>query len=368
MSGIFPPDHGGPATYVPAMARGLQQLGHEVVSVVTLSDRLHREPEPFGFPVLRIPRHRARPLRWVQTIFTIARLARQSDVIFLNGLVLEGVLVARFFVRRPIVVKVVGDLIWEKARNSQASSFDMEQFQDAPLPLRWRFLRWLQSWYIAKADRIITPSQYLARIVRGWGVEPAKIQVVYNAVDISSVSPLGKHLKYDLVTVARLVPWKGLVDLVEVAGELSLRLRIVGDGPLRSELELLAQQRRASVSFAGHVARHRIPDEIRSAPLFVLNSSYEGLPHIVLEAKAAGVAVLASSAGGTPETIQHGVDGWLVPVNDKVALAAGIRYLLGDNATRAKLVQAGLQQVADQFSFAAQLEATAAVLAKEVCQ
>lgn len=365
VTGIFPPDHGGPASYVPTIARGLQQLGHEIVAVVTLSDRHDHDDRHYGFPVVRLPRACFRPLRWTQTVLEIARRARQADVVYLNGLVLEGILAARFLARRPAVVKVVGDLIWEKARNSGACQLELDAFQKVQLPLRWRFLRGLQGWYTALADAVITPSRYLAGIVAGWGVDGARTHIVYNAVALppASRSDTGP-ICHDIVTVARLVPWKGLADLIEVAGELGLRLRIVGDGPLRGELEALARQCGAKVSFAGHVTHDRIPDEIRSARLFVLNSSYEGLPHIVLEAKAAGVAVLASSAGGTPETIHHGVDGWLVPVNDKVALAAGIRHLLGDDATRDKLVQAGLRQVAEQFSFPAQLEATAAVLAK----
>jgi glycosyltransferase involved in cell wall biosynthesis len=209
---------------------------------------------------------------------------------------------------------------------------------------------------------VITPSRYLARIVADWGVDEARIHIVHNAVTLPPATPFNAG-SYDLVTVARLVPWKGLADLIEVAGDLGLRLRIVGDGPLRSELETLAQQRGAQVSFAGHVARDQIPDEIRSAWLFVLNSSYEGMPHIVLEAKAAGVAVLASAAGGTPETIHHGVDGWLVPVNDKTALAAGVQRLLSDDGVRANLAQAGFRQVAEQFTFSVQIDATAAVLA-----
>lgn len=363
VTGIFPPDHGGPASYVPTITRGLQQLGHEIVAVITLSDRLDHDDRHYGFPVVRILRARIRLLRWMQTILEVTRLARQADVIYLNGLVLEGILAARFFARRPAVIKVVGDLIWEKARNSGASHLELDAFQKARLPLRWHFLRRLQGWYTALADAVITPSHYLAGIVAGWGVDVARVHLVYNAVTLPPVSRSDMPTRYDLVTVARLVSWKGLVDLIEMAGDLGLRLRIVGDGPLRGELEALAHQRGAQVSFAGHVAHDRIPDEIRSARLFVLNSSYEGLPHIVLEAKAAGVAVLASSAGGTPETIHHGVDGWLVPVNDRAVLAAGIRHLLGDDAARAGLAQAGFQQVADHFSFAAQLEATAAVLA-----
>ena len=362
VTGIFPPDHGGPASYVPTIARGLMLQGHEIAAVITLSDRLNHDDRHYGFPVVRLLRLRFRPLRWVQTVLEIARLARQADVIYLNGLVLEGILAAKFFGRRPTVVKVVGDLIWEKARNSGATRLELDAFQTARLPLRWHLLRRLQAWYTAQADAVITPSRYLARLVANWGVNEARIHIVYNAVTLPPATPSNAG-SYDLVTVARLVPWKGLADLIEVAGDLGLRLRIVGDGPLRGELEILAQQRGAQVSFAGHVARDQIPDEIRSARLFVLNSSYEGLPHIVLEAKAAGVAVLASAAGGTPETIHHGVDGWLVPVNDKAALVAGIQRLLSDDGARADLAQAGFRQVAEQFTFSVQIDATAAVLA-----
>ena len=361
VAGIFPPDHGGPASYVPTMARGLMQRGHEISAVITLSDRLNHDDRHYGFPVVRLPRRRFRLLRWMQTILEIARRERKADVIYLNGLVLEGILAAKLFGRRPVVIKVVGDLIWEKARNRGATLLELDAFQSARLPLRWHLLHRLQAWYTAQADAVITPSRYLARIVANWGADDARIHIVYNAATLLPTTPFNSG-NYDLVTVARLVPWKGLADLIEVAGDLNLRLRIVGDGPLRSELEALAQQRGAQVSFAGHVARDQIPDEIRSARLFVLNSSYEGLPHIVLEAKAAGVAVLASAAGGTPETIHHGVDGWLVPVNDKAALAAGIKRLLCDDEVRAGLAQAGLRQLAEQFTFSAQMDATAGIL------
>lgn len=363
VTGIFPPDHGGPASYVPTIARGLQQRGHEIVAVITLSERLDHDDRHYGFPVLRLPRTYFRPLRWVKTVLEITRQARRADVIYLNGLVLEGILAARFFIRRPVVVKVVGDLIWEKARNSGAVHLELDAFQAFRLPLRWRLFRWLQGWYTSQADAVITPSRYLARIVMNWGVDAARVHVIYNAVTLPPASQSSPNPgSYDLVTVARLVPWKGLADLIEVAGELGLRLRIVGEGPLRGELEAQALRGGARVSFAGHVVHDRIADEIRSARLFVLNSSYEGLPHIVLEAKTAGVAVLASAAGGTPETIHHGVDGWLVPVGDKTALAAAVRQLLDDDWTRAGLVQAGFRQVAEQFSFSTQLDATVAVL------
>lgn len=368
VSGIFPPDHGGPAIHVPSIARGLQELGNEIVAVITLSERLDHDDRIFGYPVVRLPRQRFRPLRWTQTISRIALLARQADVVYLNGLVLEGILATRYIIKRPVVAKVVGDLVWEKARHSGVEPLDLDRFQTANLPIKWDLLRSLQRWYMARADAIITPSRYLSSIVAGWGIDPERIHTVYNAVALRSVPFDVKGPKlYDIVTVARLVPWKGLSQLIEVVAELRLRLRVVGDGPLRAELENLARNNGASVSFAGHVAHDHILDELRSARLFVLNSIYEGLPHVVLEAKAAGVAVLASSAGGTPETINHGIDGWLVPVNDKDALSKAIRYLLEHDEVRERLAYNGYKQVSRQFGLATQTQDIAKVLA-EVCR
>ncbi|OGQ87761.1 MAG: hypothetical protein A2512_10615 [Deltaproteobacteria bacterium RIFOXYD12_FULL_56_24] len=340
------------------------ERGHEIVAIVTLSDSLVHDDSHIGFPIVRLPRARFRPLRWLQTIVTIYRLARLSDVVYLNGLVLEGILATKIFSHRLSVIKVVGDLIWEKARNAGATNLELDAFQSARLPLRWRLLRRLQGWYTSRADAVITPSRYLSKIICGWGVSAGRIHTIYNAVTISSTtSAEAPSPRYDLVTVARLVPWKGIAGLIEVAADHGWSLRIVGDGLFGEELEALARQCGAKVSFAGHVAHEQVADEIRSARLFVLNSTYEGLPHIVLEAKAAGVAVLASDAGGTPETIRHGENGWLVPVGDNTALAAGIRRLLDDDTERSRLAEAGRRQVAESFSFAIMADATETALA-----
>lgn len=362
VTGIFPPDHGGPASYVPAIASGLKERGHEIVAVITLSDKLNHDDSGFGFSVVRIKRNRLRLIRWFQTITMIHRMARISDVVYLNGLVLEGILATKIFGKNPVVIKVVGDLIWEKARNDDVTHLELDEFQRASLPIRWRCLRSLQAWYTGLADAVITPSKYLSRIVHGWGVNKVSIHTIYNAITTPTVSPAGGNPEYDLVTVTRLVPWKGVTELIQLASANSWSLRIVGDGPMRGELELLAKPFGSLVSFAGHVAHQQVADEICNAKLFILNSTYEGLPHIILEAKAVGLAVLASEAGGTPETIQHGEDGWLFPVGDSNALAMGIRHLLDDDIERTRLAEAGRRQVLDQFSFSVMLTKTETVL------
>jgi len=256
----------------------------------------------------------------------------------------------------------------EKARTIECNSLSIENFQKADLPLKWSLLRKLQGHYTDLADAVVIPSRYLAKIVRAWGVTSQKIHIIYNSVTVPAPAKVNLgSADYDLVSVARLVPWKGLEDLIDVVAELGLTLRIVGDGPLRKSLEARSIKKGAYVSFAGHVNHDLITGEIRKGRLFVLNSQYEVLPHIVLEAKAAGVAVLASAAGGTPETIQHGVDGWLIAPNDKTELAKAIALLLSDAHLRSSLAKAAFRQVVERFCFTAQCQATETLLAK-VCK
>lgn len=362
VTGIFPPDHGGPASYVPTMASALCEVGHTVVGVVTLSDGTEHDDSLYPFAVYRIQRRQSRWLRWLETVSLIRRLAVGADVVYLNGLVLEGVLATKIFGTRPVVVKVVGDLIWERAQNQQATRLDINDFQIARLSLKWALLRRLQGWYTARADRVIVPSQYLAEIVAGWGVPKNRLHVVYNAVPVPEVADAENVPVADIVTVARLVPWKGIAELIMIAADHGWSLRVVGDGPLRHDLEQLAQSRGANVSFVGHVEKSRVPAEIRRGRLFVLNSTYEGLPHIVLEAKASGVAVVATAAGGTPETIADSIDGWLVPVGDSDALADVIGRVLLDERMRDASVHAAQKKLAEKFSFSSMVRSTETVL------
>jgi glycosyltransferase involved in cell wall biosynthesis len=365
VTGIFPPDHGGPASYVPRMACALKGRGHDIVAIVTLSDTLENNDRIFGFKIVRLLRSEFKPFRWARTVFTIWKYAARADVIYLNGLVMEGVVATRLLRRKPTAVKVVGDLIWEKARNANATSLDIDTFQVAPMPVRWRILRWLQKSYTAWVDAVIVPSDYLARIVGGWGVNARRIHTVYNAIDSAETAADGgasETLTWDIVVVARLVPWKGLVEVIEAAAEMRKSLKIVGDGPMRGELEALANKLGANVAFTGHVRQSQVVQEIRSARLFVLNSSYEGLPHIVLEAKSAGVPVLATRVGGTPETIDHGVNGWLIQAGDSHALRKALGLLLSDPSLLEELAAGGLEQMKMRFSFQAMVDATEAIL------
>lgn len=368
VTGIYPPDHGGPARYVPYLAQELMENEIEVVGVVTLSDQIF-SIDNLAFPIKRIIRNSPKPLRMIKTILTIYKMSKDADVVYLNGLVLEGIIACKLFSRKPVVIKVVGDLVWEKYRNSVENNLSLSivEFQNEPLTFYWTCLRKLQSLYTQLADEIIVPSNFLGKIVKQWGVNSENIHVIYNAIKLPVEEPSSDFFpEYDLVTVARLVPWKGVFELIMICHHLGLSLLVVGDGPIRSELEYRAKKMKVNVIFAGNVPQEEVANNIRKAKLFVLNSSYEGLPHIVLEAKLSKVPVLATSAGGTAETINHNIDGWLVPVGDTLSFRNAISLILNSSNLRGRLARAGYKQVVKNFNPEIQIHQTISVF-ERVC-
>jgi glycosyltransferase involved in cell wall biosynthesis len=183
ITGIFPLDIGGPATYVPQLASALAQRGHQI-TVLTLSDRLDHDDSHYPFAVVHLPSHLHKPSRWLRTIYQIARLGRQVDVLFANGLVLETVLANRWL-RKPLVQKVVGDLAWEQASGRSWVTDSFETFQRQHYGLIVEALKRLRSWWTWQADRLIVPSRYLANWVTQWGIPGDKISVIYNAIALA---------------------------------------------------------------------------------------------------------------------------------------------------------------------------------------
>ncbi len=215
---------------------------------------------------------------------------------------------------------------------------------------------------------MIVPSAYLWRIVVGWGIAPRKVRVIYNAVPAkqeSSSPNAGPQPLTTLITVCRLVAWKGVDALIRIVATMpQTRLVVVGDGPLRLELEMLAQSLGAGqrITFVGQAAGPRVRSLLQAADIFVLNSTYEGLPHVVLEAMEAGIPVIATAAGGTGEVVEDGVTGLLVPPGDEDALRAALANLCGDCGLRQRFRAEARRRLATRFSFETMVGETEACL------
>jgi glycosyltransferase involved in cell wall biosynthesis len=254
-------------------------------------------------------------------------------------------------------VKIVGDWAWERAVNWGLTRDDLEEFQARRQGSRAELLKFLRSRVLGKAVLVIVPSHYLGEAVQRWGVEPARMVCVYNASDgpgARGACSLPEFQGATLCTVARLVPWKGLGLLIRLIGDLPhTRLVIIGEGPLRSSLERQAREMGVAsrVFFMGRLAPSEVAGCLAAADLFVLNSTYEGLPHVVLEAFAAGVPVVATAVGGVPEVVQHGQNGWLVTPGQDTALREAVQRLISDIPLRRKLIEGGQRTLVEKFAW-----------------
>jgi glycosyltransferase involved in cell wall biosynthesis len=364
VTGIFPPDIGGPATYVPAIGEELVKRGHRI-SVLTLSNCPPSDDRAYPFAVERISRAGFKPWRFLRAAAAIFRKGRKADVIYVNGLALEAA-AANFFLRRPLVQKIVGDWAWERASNKGWVRESFDQFQIRRHGFKVALLKVLRRVCARRADRLIVPSRYLARAVAGWGIAKKKIVVVYNAVEPPPAArgevPLATPVK--IVTVGRLVPWKQIDRLIEaLAGCEQAGLVVVGDGPERARLEALGRSCHASerIYFAGQRSKAETLALMSACDLFVLNSTYEGFPHVVLEAMSAGLPVIATAVGGTPELVRDGDNGILISPDGNGALARTLANLVAAPAERQRLAAAA-KRTLEQFHPAQMIEQTQAVL------
>jgi putative peptidoglycan lipid II flippase len=167
------------------------------------------------------------------------------------------------------------------------------------------------------------------------GVARKRIRIVRNGVDTARFSPRLTETgrEFDVISVCRLDPIKGLMDLVDAAELIrsrrsNFRAVLVGAGPQRHALEERVRAARLDITFAGE--QSDIPSWLRRGRVFVLPSHQEGLPNGVMEAMACGLPVVATAVGGTPELVVEGETGRLVAPKHSEALAEAILWYLDD--------------------------------------
>ncbi len=339
-TGIFPPDIGGPASY--AMTLGKNAPEDFSVTVVTYSTKFNYESDKeLPFKVVRVWRKWPKGLRHLVYFFRVLGEAKKNDLILSLNAVSAGVpaLWAAKMRKKTFFVKVVGDYSWEIAINKKKSSLLINDFQDSAKTGFIKLLSKMQRRTCKKADGVIVPSEYLAGMVKKWGVSPEKVHVIYNGVDFikSELTKEEARKKIGIpgniiVSSGRLVPWKGFKMLIKIMPKVLeinqfLRLIIIGDGPEKKILQAMIKNMNLDrkVYLVGKKTREEMAVYFAAADMFVLNSGYEGFSHQILEAMAAGVPVIASSVGGNKEVIKQGHNGFLVKYNDEFNLLEAIK-------------------------------------------
>lgn len=209
-----------------------------------------------------------------------------------------------------------------------------------------RFAACVSSFGMAQAMRTIDPAD--------WG----KLFIVRCGIDTRALPPVparqGGPLR--VVCVGRLSPEKGHLGLVDAFARVIERgehaqLRLVGDGPERARIEerIRARNIQDHCELLGQLPEDGALAEVAASDLLVSASFMEGLPVVLMEALALGVAVVAPRVAGIPELVEDGVSGLLFTPADWNALADCLVRLLGDEPLRKRLAQAGRERVRAEF-------------------
>jgi len=352
VSGIWPPDVGGPASHAPALAAALLEAGHGVEVVTTADGELEARP----YPVRWVSRSGPAPLRHLAVTRAVARAARRADRVYATSMVRRAAFGAAL-ARRPLVVKLVSDEAFERAARSGRFGGTLEEFQRLRGGPRVRLLRATRNTALRRATRVVVPSAYLRDLAVAWGVPPERLEVVPNPAPPLPALPSRDEARarlglngFTLAAAGRLTRQKALEDALDaVARTHDVTLVVAGDGPERSALErrATALELEQRVRFAGALSRDEVLTLFRAADAALLTSSWENLPHSVVEALAVGTPVLATRVGGVPEVVRDGENGLLVPPGDVDAIAGAIGRLAADGELRAALASRAPASVAE---------------------
>lgn len=231
----------------------------------------------------------------------------------------------------------------------------------------WYWL-WLDRLLARYTNLILANAEAIKKfVVSSTKIEPDRVRVIYNSVNparFSSVDPAALRSEFGIMPEARVVTSIGRLEeqkdfstflaacamVRERVGSLPIKILIVGQGPLREDLERQTQALGLSgeTMFLGW--RKDIGTVLALTDIFVLTSIREGLPNVVLEAMAARKPVVASRVGGTPEAVVDGVTGLLISPRDATGCAEAICRLLDNPTEAAAMGERGRACVNEKFT------------------
>ena len=348
--GIFPPDIGGPASFVPKISKYLINKGHNV-KIICLSDKEHLDYKD-EFSVIRINRNLPIISRWFKTIVKIYNVSKKSDLIFVNGLGTEAT-IANLFSRKKVIRKIVGDPVWERVYNKKLINESFDDFQENKHGIFISLQKIIRNWSINKSNLIITPSQHLKTFINKIGVDN-KILVINNGVTIQETNnKVFQNSIIQLLVVSRLVTQKNIdsiIKAVKVMENEGIILNIVGDGSEINNLKNLVENYdlKEKVNFIGKIENAKLNKYLSNADIFVQASNYEGLPHSILEAINYEIPILSTEVGGCSVLLNKGERGYIIPLPiSETGISDGIRTIINNKKeamSKAKVAKEFLNQ------------------------
>lgn len=353
-TGLYAPEIGGPATHT----RILEMSGGGYGMKVT--------PLPFA-RVRKYPK----VIRHMMYLYHVIKESRRATHVYALDPVSVGVpsYIGSALTGKLFILRVAGDYAWEQARGRFGCTDTLDVFSEKIKKDRGhygfmvRILYTLETFVASRATKVVVPSMYLKKIVCAWGVSEDRVHVVYNTLETMAIDDEKEVLKkkhniegISVVSVGRLVPWKGYQTLIDVVSELrsdvsEVQLYIVGDGPEERSLRAYAEEKGAEayVHFLGKRDKKETLEIMKAGDVFALNTAYEGFSHTILEAMSVGTPVVTTDVCGNKELVEDGKNGRLVGCNDAGAFVSVLKQVIEDSDMR-RCLKKNAHEAAHSFS------------------
>jgi glycosyltransferase involved in cell wall biosynthesis len=373
----FPGDVTAP--FIESIARSVAARGHTVdVVLPEHPDLRRRDDEPVAFfPYAYAPRPEWSLWGYAQSLEADVRVRRSIYLlapfvtVALRRAVSARLLALRYDAVHAHWVVPNAALIADVAAAHRTPLVVSLHGSDVFLAERQRLVRGAATRVLASAGAVTACSADLQRRALALGAPAERTRTVPYGVDVEAFSPdaspgevrrrLGVEAgAFLVVAIGRLVEKKGFATLVEAAAAAGdVQVVVAGEGDLRGELQALARARGAPVRLAGALDRESVAALLTAADAVAVPSivdragNVDGLPNVLLEALAAGRAVVASRVAGIPDVIADDVNGLLVPEKEAGALATALRRLASEPETRRRLGREARRTAVERLSWAA---------------
>jgi glycosyltransferase involved in cell wall biosynthesis len=378
---LFPGDVTAP--FIEEIARGLAAAGHAVDLVLPHHPRLRRgEDEPVRFfPYRYAPFDSWSLWGYAQSLEADVRVRAAVYLLApLVALALRGMVSGRLTEERYDLVHAHwlvpnAAMVWGVVRAHRLPLVVSLHGSDVYLAERLRSVRPLARRALEAAGAVTACSGDLLERALRLGAPKERTRLVPYGVDLQAFAPRGDPRvvrarlgvpegRLFVLALGRLVEKKGFADLVAAASEAEdVHVVIAGAGDLRADLEAQARRSGASVGFAGALDREAAAEALAAADVVAVPSvrdsagNVDGLPNVLLEALAAGRAVVATRVAGIPDVVRDGENGLLVPERNRAALADALARLRREPQTRRRLGAAARRTAETSLTWGAAVRA-----------
>lgn len=310
-TGIYPPEIGGPATYLPQFIEFIKNNNWDF-KVITFADSNAKEGNIF-----RISRKSNILKRFLKYLFCILKNIKDVDIVYLHDSSISGlaVFLASFLFNKKYILRMGGDFVWEQAYQSHKTNLKYFDFQKSKTPKGFKLKRFITKTVSRGAVKIVVPSNFLKNNVILWGINPSKIEVVYNAIsdsiikdNISDVYNKIRNYKdrnYKIfVSNGRFINWKKFDYLIEIFQDIdNAKLFIIGGGPEKNNLEnlILKYKLENKVFLIEKVKRNELLKIYEICDAFILLSIGDTFSFSCLEALLCGLRLIISKEGAFEE-------------------------------------------------------------------